>query len=174
MASFVSLSKSSSVHEGARVASPLGKGEDDCRAVAQRRREVRGGFVEQPALFALTQPSPSPLPWQGRGDRCSHPDHLCTKKPVSCLGNLNMTMLLCVGEILERVCRRRMEEILDMTKSAQRKALAANICVWSSATIQRNECLRAAGRNRAQYPFALANSSSTIQTDCALLLSHNV
>ncbi len=34
-----------------------------------------------------------------------------------------MTMLLCVGEILERVCRRRMEEILDMTKSAQRKAL---------------------------------------------------
>ena len=35
-----------------------------------------------------------------------------------------MTMLLCVGEILERVCRRRMEEILDMTRSAQRKALA--------------------------------------------------
>src|SRR5437773_5487543 len=28
------------------------------------------------------------------------------------------------GEILERVCRRRMEEILDMTKSAQRRALA--------------------------------------------------
>ena len=65
-----------------------------------------------------------------------------------------MTMLLCVGEILERVCRRRMEEILDMTRSAQRKALRANICVWSSATIQRNECLCAAGRNRAQYPFA--------------------
>jgi hypothetical protein len=37
---------------GARVASPLGEGE---------RMKVRGGFVEQAALFALTQPSPSPL-----------------------------------------------------------------------------------------------------------------
>jgi hypothetical protein len=53
MASFVGLSKSRSVHEGARVASPLGEGE---------RMKVRGGFVEQLALFALTQPSPSPLP----------------------------------------------------------------------------------------------------------------
>jgi hypothetical protein len=85
-----------------------------------------------------------------------------------------MTMLLCVGEILERVCRRRMEEILDYEQACPAKGALAKICPWSSATIRRNECLRAAGRNRAQYPFAVANSSSTIQTDCALLLSHNV
>jgi len=83
-------------------------------------------------------------------------------------------MRLCVGEILERVCRRRMEEILDYEQACPAKGALANICVWSSATLQRNEYLCAPGRNRAQCPFALANSSSTIQTDCALLLSHNV
>jgi hypothetical protein len=53
MASFVSPSKSS---QFTRVlASPLHLGEGE-------RMKVRGGFVEQAALFALTQPSPSPSP----------------------------------------------------------------------------------------------------------------
>ncbi len=85
-----------------------------------------------------------------------------------------MTMLPCVGEILERVCRRRMEEILDYDQACPAKSARTKICTWPSAAIQRNEYLCAPGRNRAQCPFAVANSSSTIQTDCALLLSHNV
>ena len=83
-------------------------------------------------------------------------------------------MLLCVGEILERVCRRRMEEILDYEQACPAKGARAKICAWPSATIQRDECLCAVGRDCAHYPFALANSSSTTQTACELLLSHDV
>ena len=85
-----------------------------------------------------------------------------------------MTMLLCVGEILERVCRRRMEEILDYEQACAAKGARAKICAWPSATIQRDECLCAVGRDRANDPFALADSSSASQTDCELLLSRNV
>ena len=55
MTSFVSLSKSRSVHEGALVASPLGEGE---------RMKVRGWVGRATALVALT-PSPSPSPLAG-------------------------------------------------------------------------------------------------------------
>jgi hypothetical protein len=46
-----------------------------------------------------------------------------------------MTMFLCVGEILERVCRRRMEEILDYEQACPAKGARAKICAWPSATI---------------------------------------
>jgi hypothetical protein len=85
-----------------------------------------------------------------------------------------MTMLLCVGEILERVCRRRMEEILDYEQACPAKGARAKICAWSSAAIQRDECLCAVGRDCAHYPFALADSSAASQANCELLLSHDV
>ncbi len=90
------------------------------------------------------------------------------------LGNLNMTMLLCVGEILERVCRRRMEEILDMTKSAQRKALART---FAFGLLRPFSGMNVSGRLGeiahnilSRWPIRPATS----QANCELLLSNNV
>ena len=86
----------------------------------------------------------------------------------------DMTMLLCVGEILERVCRRRMEEILDMTRRAQRKALARTFAFGLLRPFSGMNVSVRLGEIAHNILSQLANSSSTIQTDCALLLSHNV
>jgi len=85
-----------------------------------------------------------------------------------------MTMLRCVGGILERVCRRGMEEILDCEQAFPAKGAHPKIRPWPFAAIQRNEHLCAIGRARADNPFALADFSAGSQANCELPLSHDV